>query len=330
MKGCSPHYHETLGLTDSVDTKLIVPPKTLLRDSREDLEELIASIQEKGLIEPIIVRPIGGMFEVVAGARRFEACKRLRWSRIPCIIRNLSDRDAFEMSLSENIQRKTMNPLEEAAALKMYVDTEGWGGEGMLARRIGKSQEYVSQRLSLLSLPEAVKQKIIRRQINPSAGVEIARVPDVQAQLGLSRRVAEDKLTIAVVRQAVRSIKSGESWQVAVQEAETRRIDREDALLPGVPLITEVVGPGFLGEWTSHKDASQRQIEHIDNAVLILKLALARLSTLVGSVSEESDAWEMIAEKRFLIHEMIDSLIKSKVKMSRRLGLTVSGIAVNP
>lgn len=330
MKGCSPHYHETLGLTDSVDTKLITPPKSQLRDSREDLDELIASIREKGLIEPIIVRPIGGMFEVVAGSRRFEACKRLRWSRIPCIIRNLSDKDAFEMSLSENIQRKTMNPLEEAMAFKRYVDTEGWGGESMLAKRIGKSQEYVSQRLSLLALPAAVKQRIIRHQINPSAAVEIARVSDARAQTGLSRRVAEDKLTIAVVREAVHSIKTGRTWQVAVQTAQANKNGHHGGLSPDAPLSAETAITDFFGDGIRHKDAGQRQIEQIDNAVLILKLAQARLSTLVDSVSEDSDVWEMIAEKRFLIHEMIDSLIKSKVKMSRRLGLTLSGISLSP
>ncbi len=329
MKGCSTHYHETLGLTDSVDTKLIVQSKSPLRDSREDIDELIASVREKGLIEPIIVRPIGGTFEVVAGARRFEACKRLRWSRIPCIIRNLSDKDAFEMSLSENIQRKTMNPLEEATAFRKYVDREGWGGESMLARRIGKSQEYVSQRLSLLSLPKGVKQRIIRRQINSSAAAEIARVSDARAQLGLSKRVAEEKLTIAEVREAVHSIKTGGTWQFSVQAAQATKSDRHDGLPSGVPFSLGPVESDFLGDGTRRKEAGQSEIEQIDNAVLILKLALARLSTLVDTVSEDSDSWEVIAEKRFLIHEMIDSLIKSKVKMSRRLGLTVSGIALN-
>ncbi len=329
MKGCSTHYHETLGLTDSVDTKLIVPSKTPLRDCRDGLDELIASIREKGLIEPIIVRPIGGLFEVVAGARRFEACKRLRWSRIPSIIRNLSDKDAFEMSLSENIQRKTMDSLEEAAAFRKYVDTEGWGGESTLAKRIGKSQEYVSQRLSLLSLPEAVKQRIIRHQINPSAAVEIARVSDTRAQVGLSRRVAEDKLPISVVREAVHSIKSGKTWQVSVQTAQANKNGHLEGVPSAVPFSVGVEGSDFFGDRVRHKDVGERQIEQIDNAVLILKLALARLSTLVDTVSQDSDAWEMIAEKRFLIHEMIDSLIKSKVKMSRRLGMTVSGIALN-
>ncbi len=316
LKGCSPHYHETLGLTDSVDTKLIVPPNHPLREDADDLGDLIASIREKGLIEPVIVRPKEGKFEVVAGARRFEACKTLRWSRIPCIIRNISDRDAFEMSLAENIQRKTMNPMEEALAFRVYVKQEGWGGESSLARKLGKSQEYISQRLSLLSLPKKVRQRIIRRQINPSVAVEIAKVPDRKLQIALSDRAFADHLTVDVVRETARSMRSGRSW-------------REKGSGPGPtrsPLDLGYAEPDFFGSRPALKDADQKNLEELENGVNILRLALARLSTLVDNVPEDSDIWETLAEKRFLIHEMIDSLIKTKVKMTRRLGIAVPAI----
>lgn len=309
MKGCSPHYHETLGLTDSVDTKLIVPPKIPLRAYTEDIDELVSSIREMGLIEPILVRPVGGMFEVVAGARRFEACKRLRWSRIPSIIRNLSERDAYEMSLTENIQRRTMNAVEEAVAFKHYVDQEGWGGESVLAKRLGKSQEYISQRLSLLSLPKRVKDRIIRRQINPSVALEIARVPDPQAQLILAQRAAKDRLTVAVVREAAQSIRDGLSPKIlSASDLERNFRDTDFRGRPG------------------QEDLADREIRQLENGVLILKLALARLSTLVDNMPRENQVRSMLAEKRFLIHEMIDSLIKVKVKMNRELGMTVSSI----
>jgi ParB/RepB/Spo0J family partition protein len=330
MKGCSPHYHETLGLTDSVDTKLIVPPKSPIREYRDDLDELASSIKEKGLIEPIIVRPIGGTFEVVAGARRFEACKRLRWSKVPCIIRNLSDKDAYEMSLIENIQRRTMNAVEEAYAFKRYVDMKGWGGESVLAKKLGKSQEYVSQRLSLLSLPKTVKQRVIRRQISPSVAVEIARIADPRAQIALSERVSEDRLTVAVVRHAVHSIKTSQAWRAGVQTGQPGNNGLSDNLPSDIPFAQDSPEPDFFGIRLGHKDVAQKEIEQLDNGVLILKLALARLSTLVDNTSEESEVWEMLAEKRFLIHGMIDSLIKAKVKMNRRLEMTVSGVSPSP
>ena len=316
LKGCSPHYHETLGLTDSVDTKLILPPKYPLREYHDDLADLVSSVREKGLIEPIIVRPTEGMFEVVAGARRFEACKRLRWSRVPCIIRNLSDRDAYEMSLAENIQRRTMNAMEEARAFKRYVDERGWGGESALAKKLGKSQEYISQRLSLLSLPKKVRDRIIRRQINPSVAIEIAKVPDRLLQIALSDRALEEHLTVAAVRETARSIKSSRLWREGGRTSKQARP-------PSAPGYAE---PDFFRVGPGRKDPAQMNNDEIDNGVNILRLALARLSTLVDSLPEDSDVWEMLAEKRFLVHEMIDSLIKTKVKMARRLGMTVPAI----
>lgn len=324
MKGCSPHYHETLGLTDSVDTKLIVPPRSPLRESEEDLGELVSSIREKGLIEPIIVRPIGGTFEVVAGARRYEACKRLRWSKVPCIIRNLSDKDAYEMSLTENVQRKSMNALEEARAFQVYVNQEGWGGESTLAKKLGKSQEYISQRLSLLSLPRTVKERIIRRQINPSVAAEIARISDPVAQIALSERAAEDHLTVSAVREVTHSVKAGQRWQLAVNAVRMSRSRSTPKLLSEIRLGEEIEEADFTIS-TGRKDSSSREVVQLDNGILILKLALARISTLVDNLSEESDVWEMLAEKRFQIHGMIDSLIKAKVKINRRLEMSVSG-----
>ena len=293
-----------------------MPPHHPLREVDEDLGDLVSSIREIGLIEPVIVRPKEGKFEVVAGARRFEACRRLRWSRIPSIIRNLSDRDAFEMSLTENIQRKTMNPMEEALAFKVYVDQKGWGGESYLAKKLGKSQEYISQRLSLLSLPKKVRQRIIRRQINPSVAVEIAKVPDRMLQIALSDRAVSDHLTVAVVRETARSIRTGRSWR-----------ERGPAPSPTrAPLDLRYTEPDFFGFRPGLKDADQQNLEELDNGVNILRLALARLSTLVDSVPKDSDIWETLAEKRFLIHEMIDSLIKTKVKLTRRLGVAVPAI----
>ena len=316
MKGCSSHYHDTLGLTDSVDTKLILPPKRLIRDCKEDLGDLVSSIREIGLIEPILVRPIEGMFEVVAGMRRFEACKRLRWSRIPCIIRNLSDKDAYEMSLIENIQRKTMNPIEEAKAYKRYIGERGWGGESALAVKLGKSQEYISQRLSLLSLPKKVRDRIIRCQINPSVAIEIAKIPNLPLQMALSDRAAEKHLTVAVVREMARSMKPDSPWG---EQGHTPKPI-------GSHFDLGYTAPDFLDAGLDHKDVMQSEFEELDDGVNILRLALARLTTLVDSLPQDSDVWEMLAEKRYLIHEMIDSLIKTKVKMARRLGIVVSTV----
>lgn len=107
---------------------MIKPSKSALRTDNGPMNGLMLSIEDKGLLEPIIVRPAGDGFEVVAGMRRFEACKKLGWRRIPAHVVELTDREAFEVSLLENIQRETLNPIEEARAFRNYVEEFGYGG----------------------------------------------------------------------------------------------------------------------------------------------------------------------------------------------------------
>ena len=324
MRGCSVHYHETLDLTDSVDAKLIDPPRIALRSYQEGIDELVSSIREKGLIQPIIVRPTGNRFQVVAGARRLEACKRLRWSRVPCIIRELTDKDSYEISLTENIQRKTMNAVEEAEAFKRYIEQNGWGGESQLARKIGKSQEYVSQRISLLSLPRSVQHEIIRRQINPSAAQEIARIPDPRAQAALSERAAKLHLTVGMIRETAKSIRRGESVETAVKRVQLKRQTVAEQI--SIESSDELSEPEFMrGLLKSSEDIELgSDVRDLDKAILILKLALSRLGSLIDELPEESRVKDLLLEKRLSIHGMVDSLIKVKIKIGGRVPSQIS------
>jgi ParB family transcriptional regulator, chromosome partitioning protein len=114
------------GLTEDLDVSSIRQSPNI-RSEIIEAYELANSINQKGLLQPIIVRPKEGFFQIVAGNRRFEACKLLAWKKIPCHIIELDDKAAFEVSLIENIQRQTLNPLDEAQAFKTYVDDFGWG-----------------------------------------------------------------------------------------------------------------------------------------------------------------------------------------------------------
>src|SRR3972149_7197149 len=155
------------GFLDEVKMRKTHPAQRSLRSDLGDLDELMASISKVGLLQPIVVRPVEEGYEVVAGNRRFEACRRLGWIKIPCHIVELDDKEAFEVSLVENVQRNMLNPVEEAEAFRRYVEDYGWGGVSELARQIGKSQVYVSKRLRLLSLPKEVRAGIARRNISP-------------------------------------------------------------------------------------------------------------------------------------------------------------------
>jgi len=151
------------GYVQQIKIRKIRPSSRPLRGDLDPLEGLMASIMESGLLEPIVVRPIDGGYEVVAGNRRLEACRRLKFNAMPCHIVELDDREAYEVSLSENIQRNTLNPVEEAKAFKQYVDDLGYGSASELARKIGKSPSYISRRIALLKLPKKIQEGLLLR-----------------------------------------------------------------------------------------------------------------------------------------------------------------------
>jgi len=221
------------------------------------------SIQDKGLLEPIIVRPAADGFEVVAGMRRYEACKKLGWRRVPVHVVELDDREAFEVSLLENIQRETLNPIEEARAFRNYVEEFGYGGETELARRIGKSQEYVSRRIGLLSLPQRVQDQIMRRRIPPSVAQELTLLDDDYAEK-LADEIGDRGLSMREVRHIIRRRQSKEMGAKAIEarffetdpdglERRVKRMSRElniaAASLGGAVVRLGEVAEGLEDEW---------------------------------------------------------------------------------
>jgi ParB family chromosome partitioning protein len=126
----------------------------------EDLDDLAKSIHDKGLLQPIVVRPIsGGEYEIVAGERRWRAAQRAGIHDVPVLIRELNDGEALEIALIENIQRSDLNPLEEARAYGQLLEQFNYTQQ-QLAESIGKSRSHIANTLRLLNLPETVRSQI--------------------------------------------------------------------------------------------------------------------------------------------------------------------------
>ncbi|WP_395684596.1 ParB/RepB/Spo0J family partition protein [Aestuariivirga sp.] len=162
-----------------------------------DLEDLARSIREKGLLQPIVVRPLQtGNYEIVAGERRWRAAQRAGVHDVPVVIRELSDAEALEIALIENVQRSDLNPLEEARAYSLLIDRFSYTQQ-QLADSIGKSRSHIANTLRLLNLPETVRIQIEQGRL--TAGHARALVATDQPidlaeqiiKLGLSVREAE-------------------------------------------------------------------------------------------------------------------------------------------
>ena len=292
MRSTLRSYLANTSTFDFIDINLIKPSRIGLRKDLGDLNDLMDSIKENGLLQPITVRICGDYFEVIAGNRRLEACKRLRWATIPCFVKDVDDKTAFELSLIENVQRKTLNPIEEAEAFKQYVEGYGWGGITELAHRIGKSVEYVSHRLKLLELPKDVQAKISVGQLPASTAQELLWLENDEAKSQLASKTADLKISAKKLRSAVKLIKSGLSVEEALGEIKSiQNID--------------------------YREADEKKTKVLDDAILVLRICLVRFDNVIKEAAKYSELRALLLKKRYTIHRLIDSIICEKKRIER-------------
>ena len=130
-----------------------------------NLAELAESIKEKGILEPILIRPKNGRFEIVAGERRFRAAQMAGLSEIPCIEHDIADNEALEVSIIENIQRKNLNVYEQAFSIKSFADMYGYTHQE-IAQKIGKSRVTITELIRITDLPEEILERCMELKIN--------------------------------------------------------------------------------------------------------------------------------------------------------------------
>lgn len=197
-----------IGLRRRVDTgareivreipiSLIRPNPYQPRESFDDesLKELCESIKEHGVIQPIVVRQVGEGFESVVGERRLRACRMAGLETVPAIVRDLSPGESAEVSLIENLQRKDLNVLEEAIGYDRLIKEFGLTQQEM-AKRVGKSQSTVANKLRLLRLPDAVLEGLGREMISERHARALLRIPSEREQLALFQRIYTQGLTV--------------------------------------------------------------------------------------------------------------------------------------
>jgi len=169
-------------------------PRT--RIDEEKLTELSASIKEKGIIQPVVVRQVGKEFELVAGERRFIAVKKLGWERIPAIITGkLSKEEMLELSLIENLQREDLNPIDTARGYKRLLE-ECHLSQQQLAQKIGKDRSSIANTLRLLNLPEEVQRIISSGKLSEGHARAILSLSSEKEKIALSRRVVKEGLSV--------------------------------------------------------------------------------------------------------------------------------------
>lgn len=286
----SYYSNELAGTVEDIDTSEIVLPPYLLRNNLNGVEELAESIKNVGLLQPIIVRLNDSHnIELVVGYRRFSACKKIGWRKITCHIVELDDKTAFEVSLIENVQRQTLNPIEEGLAFRNYVNKFGWGGVSDLAEKISKSPGYVSKRIRLVELPESVKDLLSKCEISISAAEELLPVSSRDEKTKIAIVIKNKKLPLRKVRELIKKNNS--------------IVDDSDSL--------------SFGRYDDISYSKDRILKSVDKSIITLRIAVKKMGSIMEGVEDDWILYGILLYQRNILISHIDQLIKQKRKYKK-------------
>jgi len=183
------HFVDQLGRPGGVPVGRLIPIEDIdanphqPRQALGDLSELVASIREKGVLEPILVRPRGSRYQIIAGERRYRAATEVGLAEVPCIVRDTDDAEMMEIALVENLQRKDLSAFEEADGLKVLAEKYGYTHERM-AEKIGRSRTSITETLSITAMPAEVRELCRLADIHSkSLLLQIVRQSDTQKMI---------------------------------------------------------------------------------------------------------------------------------------------------
>lgn len=174
-----------------------------IKFDEDKIKELAASIEETGLIQPIIVRKLGTKYEIIAGERRFRALKYLKRSEVPCIVRDARENELLELALIENIQRENLNPIEEAMAYDSLIKRFDYTQE-QLAKRVGKDRSTITNMLRLLKLPQEVKELIKNDQLSVGHAKVLLSLKTPEKQIKLADKIVKEGLSVRDVERLLK------------------------------------------------------------------------------------------------------------------------------
>lgn len=190
-----------------------------IKFNEDAIDELAKSIKEHGVIQPIVVRPIGDKFEIIAGERRYKASQIAGKTTIPAIITDLNDKDSAEVALIENVQRENLTPIEEAISYKKILDM-GYITQDALASKLGKTQSTVANKLRLLNLDDEVQEALLNEKISERHARSLLKLQDKEQQRQLLNKIISERLTVRRADEEIEKLLNGESITEEIKEPE--------------------------------------------------------------------------------------------------------------
>lgn len=191
--------------TTEVALELIVPNPNQPRTNFDEtsIQELANSIQTQGLLQPIVVRPAGKKYQIIAGERRWQACRSLDMKKIPVRIMHVDDQKMLELALIENLQRSDLNAIEEAKGYKRLIEMSRLT-QAQLAETVSKSRSAIANAMRLLDLPDEVQELLYEGGLSAGHARAILALPDEESRIEIARKVASEKCSVRETENLVR------------------------------------------------------------------------------------------------------------------------------
>lgn len=203
-----------------------------IKFNEDAINELCKSIKEHGVIQPIVVRPIGDKYEIIAGERRYKASCMAELKTIPAIITDLNDKDSAEVALIENVQREDLTPIEEAISYKKILDM-GYITQDALAGKLGKNQSTVANKLRLLNLDDEVQEALLNEKISERHARSLLKLQNKEQQRTMLEKIIKERLTVRKADEEIEKVLAGEPIKIqqnidfASEPKETPNIEEE-------------------------------------------------------------------------------------------------------
>ncbi len=210
-----------------LDVKRIQPSRYQPRSDFSGLEGMVESIRENGIVQPVVVRQEPGGFRLIAGERRWRAAQIAGMDRIPAIVRKVADDRVLELALIENIQRKELNPIEEARAYEVLLN-EMKLSHAEVAKRVGMDRSSISNSLRLLKLPISIQNLVREGSISVGHAKAIMAIPDAETQIKLAGEVARGVLSVRETEQRVAALLGGDAREGGGRSAGASRATAPD------------------------------------------------------------------------------------------------------
>ena len=283
------------GILENVSISQIKLPEFYYREKEyeDEIKNLAFSMKQYGLLNPITIRNLGNYFEVVTGIRRYKASKLLGWRKILCHVIDVTDKEAYEISLMSNLQHKQLDPIEEASAFKKYLYNYKWGQMSELAYKIGKSHSYINKRLKLLDFSPEIIDAISQRRIEPSIAEEIVSIKNQDLRTDVINLALDNKITC----QQVRKMKDAFDTCTVIGNIPNPN-DQDD-----------------FGLYHNFRELDEKNQKLFNKMIILLKNTIRTMSPIIEDAEDDWIVHNILIQHKNMIDKQIDILIREKKKI---------------